>query len=212
MTKPVLGILDLEVGNIASVAKAAENVGAVAVRIDGPHGIPQLSGVILPGVGSFGAAVASLDERRLRRALLDWVTDGVPLLGICLGMQLLLDCSEEAPSAEGLGLIPGTVISLPKQGPRIGWSEVVARDFGGVPRVSAWETATNGFFYFNHNFSARPADVSDVLFVTADDAQVPALIERNNVTGVQFHPERSQLAGRGFLRSWLIERVNGAGA
>ena len=205
--KPVLGIVDLEVGNIASVARAVTDLGSVAVRVDSPTSMPALSALILPGVGSFGAAVAALDARNLRMQVLQSVENGVPLLGICLGMQLLLDCSEESPEATGLGLIPGRVLALGDMGPRIGWSKLSVKS--ALLNDSAQDLAVlaGEFLYFNHNYMAVPNDASNVRLVSEGEPSVPALIEQGNVLGVQFHPERSQFAGRSFLAWWLRAKV-----
>lgn len=210
--KPVVGVLDLGVGNVTSVVMALDDLGSVAAPMSASSSFAGLDGLILPGVGSFGAAVDSLDAQGLRGGLLACAADGVPLLGICLGMQLLFDHSEEAPSASGLGLIPGAVVRLGDSGPRIGWGRVTAPNPERLSVKANRIWPEGAFFYFNHNFAVVPADDADIRLVTTDDGVVPAMVERGNVSGVQFHPERSQLAGCDFLESWLVEKVYGVRA
>lgn len=207
--KPVIGIVNLGIGNIASVARSLTRLRALPVPINEAREIPELDALILPGVGSFGAAAATLDARGLRQELSTRVAGGTPLLGICLGMQLLLEHSEEAAGARGLGMIPGSVVSLGHLGPRVGWSQTQAQATADRTAPSAWFDAPNAFFYFNHNYFSQPTESGDIRLTTSGDNSVPAMIERDNVTGVQFHPERSQGAGRHFMQRWLLAKVHG---
>jgi glutamine amidotransferase len=104
-------------------------------------------------------------------------------------------------------MIPGEVVSLGVLGPRIGWCGIHVANTEDVVAHSSWFSTPSNFFYFNHNFASKPTDPADVRLVTADGDSIPAMIERDNVTGVQFHPERSQRAGRHFLQQWLLTKV-----
>lgn len=197
----LLYIIDYGSGNLRSVQKAFEHVG-VRVEVGGDVGrMASAAGLVLPGVGAFGAAMARLEEHRLVEPLLARIEAGVPFLGVCLGLQLLFEASEEDPGACGLGLVRGDVRALPPRVkvPHIGWNQVDAcRDsdmLDGIPDGSA--------FYFVHGYAVVPRSPAAVLTMTDyDGVAFVSSIEVDNITAVQFHPEKSSAVGLRFYRNF----------
>lgn len=185
-----LAILDYGMGNLRSVEKAFEHVGAPA-RVTRDWGrIEAAAGLVLPGVGAFPKAMHAMRELGLDRLVKERTEAGVPVLGICLGMQLLFEASTELGGAQGLGLLPGRVELLAAPGlkvPQIGWNLV---------RFSRSSPLTEGLgeqaaFYHVHSFAARPAEPGDVLGTATYGEEFVSAVERGAVAGVQFHPEKS---------------------
>jgi len=200
---PCISILDYGMGNLRSAEKALERVGADVARTTDAGSAARAEGLVLPGVGAFPEAM-----RRLRAAGFDelcrtWVADGRPLLGICLGMQLLFGSSTENEGAEGLGLLEGEVGALEAPGlkvPHIGWEPVRWER----PSRLAGESADGATaFYFVHSFAARPSDAGDVAGTAEWGERFAAVVERGPVMGAQFHPEKSSAAGLGLLRNFV---------
>ena len=203
----MIAIVDYGMGNKRSVEKALEHVGARPLITSAAEEIERADAVILPGVGAFPEAM-----RRLRAAGLDAVVReraeaGVPLLGICLGMQVLFDSSTEHEGATGLGLLPGDVTALnaPKL-PHIGWNDV-AFERGSALLSGLGERAA---FYHVHSFVCRPADEADVVGRGDYGEPFVSIVERANVMGAQFHPEKSSRDGLALLRNFakLADRVS----
>ncbi len=204
-------IIDLGIGNLFSIARACEVVG-LSPRITACAAeIERAAGLILPGVGAFGRAMQSLADADLLSLLPDYRASGRPMLGICLGMQLLLDGSEEFGQHQGLGFIPGTVRNLAarvdKKLPHIGWSPVYRRT-----QTDAWKQTLldqfrpNNAQYFLHSFYADVQDQNDVLASSCyANFEFPAVLRRDNVSGCQFHPERSGSAGLMIYRQWAAQ-------
>ena len=192
-------IFDYGAGNIHSLAKAIEAAGATVVIEPDPVLAIDTDVLVLPGVGAFGAAAERLAPGRdAMRAALD---AGLPCLGICLGMQLLLEGSEEnAPNAGGLGIIAGQVTRLRGQRvPQIGWNSID----GGEDRLL--DDAPLAYAYYANSYGCRPADDSVVrAWSTHDDDRFAAVIRTGNTVGVQFHPEKSSAPGLRFLRAFLV--------
>jgi imidazole glycerol-phosphate synthase subunit HisH len=196
-----LYIVDYGSGNLRSVQKAFEHVGVDAVVGHHAAGMAKAAGLVLPGVGAFGAAMGQLEEKGLVEPLLERIEAGVPFLGVCLGLQLLFESSEEDPGISGLGLVRGDVRALPPtvKVPHIGWNQVEACKcsdlFDGIPDGSA--------FYFVHGYAVVPRAPVDVLAMT-DYAGVTfaSAIEVDNVAAVQFHPEKSSSLGLRFYRNF----------
>ncbi len=187
-------VFDYGTGNLHSLVKALERCGA-RPRIDTrPDGEDAL---VLPGVGAFGAAAERL--RPHAAAVRGAVSQGMPVLGICLGMQLLLDASDEGPG-DGLGLIPGAVRRLrARRTPHMGWN--VVSPAGGD---ALFRSVEGERFYFAHSYAADPADPAHVVAWTEHEGvPVPAAVRRGPVLGTQFHPEKSGLAGLALLRNFL---------
>jgi glutamine amidotransferase len=193
-------ILDYGMGNLRSVEKALEHVGATATIANDAATIRGADGLILPGVGAFPKAMQRVRELGLGELLEERRIAGVPILGICLGLQLLFDSTTELGGADGLALLPGPVAGLDAEGlkvPHIGWSPV--RWERESPLVEGIESETP--FYFVHSFAPQP-DAGDVLGTAAYGARFACAAERGNVFGVQFHPEKSSSAGLRLLSNF----------
>jgi glutamine amidotransferase len=195
-----IAILDYGMGNLRSVEKALEHVGATATITYDPAVAREADGVILPGVGAFPRAMERVRERGLAELIAERHQAGAPILGICLGLQLLFDSTTELGGAEGLGLLPGPVSELEAGGlkvPHIGWSPVRwERDSRLVEGIES-ETP----FYFVHSFAPRP-EAAEVLGSAAYGERFACAAERENVFGVQFHPEKSSAAGLRLLSNF----------
>lgn len=202
-----IGLIDYGRGNLHSVAKALEAVAPGVEHVTCGAAAEPCDLLVLPGVGAFGDAVAALDARDLRVPLVEWLRAGRPLLGICLGYQLLFAESEESPGSRGLGWLPGRVAKFaPSVGkvPHMGWNEVRF-----LP-ASGWEGAS-GYFYHVHSY--YPVDVPEAAVACTTDygGEFASGIRLGGVAAFQFHPEKSQAAGRGLLRR-VVEAVRPAAA
>lgn len=198
----MIAVVDYGMGNRRSVEKALEHVGARAVITADHDEIRRADGIVLPGVGAFPRAMRNLRERGLEALLRERAAAGVPLLGVCLGMQLLFDSSSEHEGATGLGLLPGDVTALRSDGhklPHIGWSLVslrrAARLTAGLGEAAA--------FYHVHSYACRPAEPGDVVGVSEHGEAFASIVERDNVAGAQFHPEKSSRDGLTLLANWV---------
>lgn len=206
-------VIDYGVGNLLSVRRALEHCGASVQVSSDPELILAAPKVVLPGVGAFSKGMEELGRRGLDVVVREVATKGVPLLGICLGMQMLLDESDEFGMTAGLGLIPGRVIAVPTNSshghpqkiPHIGWNSLV------LPRGrKSWQQSLlhdiiqGAAVYFVHSFMASPSSpedrIADCLY---GDVAVSAVIGRNNVFGCQFHPEKSGDVGLKVLNNFL---------
>jgi glutamine amidotransferase len=198
-------VVDYGVCNLDSVRRALEECGA-AVEVSGdPAALGRADRILLPGVGAFPVAMRHLTDRGLDEALVSEVRAGAPLLGICLGMQLLATKGTEAGGADGLGLIPATVERLEPTAteqriPHVGWNEVTpAVDH---PLFTGIEPTSD--FYFVHSFHVCCDDPDDVVATTPYVGGFASAVSRGTVHGVQFHPEKSQQAGFALLRNFLL--------
>ena len=195
----MIAIVDYGMGNRRSVEKALEHVGAPSLISADHDAIRGADGVILPGVGAFPEAMRNVAALGLDELLRERAAAGVPLLGICLGQQLLFERSDEHEGATGLGLLGGTVTALraPKL-PHIGWNLVTfARE--SVLTAGLGEAAA---FYHVHSFACRPADAADVVGRGEYGEAFASIVERGNVYGVQFHPEKSSRDGLALLANF----------
>jgi imidazole glycerol-phosphate synthase subunit HisH len=194
-------VLDYGMGNLRSVQKALERAGAEAViGSDAEIGVAA-DGLILPGVGAFPRAMRRVRELGLDRLVADRLAAGAPVLGICLGFQLAFESSSELGGAEGLGLLAGEVGGLEAPGlkvPHIGWEPVRWERDSELADGIADRTP----FYFVHSFAPRPADSSDVLGTAEHGERFVCAIARPPLYGVQFHPEKSSVAGLRLLRNF----------
>ena len=202
--KPIrIDIIDYGMGNLQSVRNALERLGCEVRITSNPAALGDADALILPGVGAFGEAMNNLRQRNLVEPLRNAVLEkGKPLLGICLGMQLLADSSEERGNYLGLSLIPGQVRGIPvSEGlrlPHIGWNSVSVRKraplFGDIP--------VEGAFYFVHSyrFECAPTYIAGV---TGYGTDITAVVQRERIFGVQFHPERSQRNGLRLLHNFV---------
>ncbi len=192
---PLIAVVDYGMGNRRSVEKALEHVGAHAT-VSGDHGtLLEADGLVVPGVGAFPLAMRRLRELGLTELLRERVNQRTPLLGICLGMQLLFDHSGELGETDGLGLIPGGVSAIQAAGlrvPHIGWSDV---RFERPSPLTAGLPERGCPFYHVHSFAARPADSEVVIGSAEYGERFATVVARGSVFGVQFHPEKSSAHG-----------------
>jgi len=192
-------LIDYGAGNVASVERALQRLGARSQRSHSPQCIAKAEALLLPGVGHYAALIRALDERALRAPLLDALQRGVPFLGVCLGLQALYETSEEAPELSGLHLLHGSVRSLPAtvKLPHMGWNQLqLARPSRLLEGISA-----DAYFYFAHSFAA--SSNGDAVALSNHGADFAAVIERKNIFGVQFHPEKSGAPGAQLLENFL---------
>ncbi|WP_347353746.1 imidazole glycerol phosphate synthase subunit HisH [Acetoanaerobium noterae] len=199
----MLTIIDADIGNLGSVAQAFQRVGIEATPSASPADLERSTGIVLPGVGAFGEAMTNLKARGFELPLLHAVKDRhIPLIGICLGMQLLAKEGHEFGTFAGLGLLDAHVEALPpvpgETIPNMGWCEVIPAGpdaLPGVPNPTA--------FYFAHSYHMRCACTADIAATTPwGENQVVAAVRRGNIMGVQFHPEKSQDAGLSLLHAF----------
>jgi glutamine amidotransferase len=196
----VIAIIDYGMGNLHSVSKAVERLGCEMAVTSDPLQILAADGAILPGVGAFGDAMANLRETGLADTVKAYAASGKPLLGICLGMQLLFTESEEHGLHQGLNLLPGRVVRF--QGsykvPHMGWNEL-----SFVQPSPLFEGVEPGHVYFVHSYHALPERRSDLLAVTDYHQPVTAIVGRDSVYGMQFHPEKSGELGMALLERFV---------
>ncbi len=197
-----IAILDYGMGNLRSVEKAIERVGAEAEITADADRADSADGVVLPGVGAFPKAMRRVRELGHDRLIAERAGAGRPVLGICLGMQLLFESSSEGEGASGIGILPGAVEPLAADGlklPHIGWSPVR----WGYESELAGGLAPEPPFYFVHSYAPRPSEEGDVLGTAEYGERFACAVARANVFGVQFHPEKSSSAGLRLLENFV---------
>lgn len=198
-----IAIVDYGMGNLHSVSKAVERLGYTALVTGDEQEILGAAGVILPGVGAFGDAMQHLREAKLDTVIKQVSEDGTPLLGICLGMQLLFSRSEEHGNHEGLGILPGNVIRFEERAdykvPHMGWNELEFKHQDSP----LFEGLEEGHVYFVHSYHAKPEVESNLLAVTDYGYPVTAIVGHGSVYGMQFHPEKSGKLGMQLLNNFL---------
>jgi glutamine amidotransferase len=208
----MIAIVDYGIGNLRSVEKALQRVGAEAGVTSDPAVLDAACGIVLPGVGAFGDGMEHLRARQLIDPVLRQVERQKPLLGICLGMQLLFEESDEMGLHRGLGLLPGRVIRFPEgelKVPHIGWNQLWQADPG--PEMALLEGIPHGAHaYFVHSYYAVPEVPGDVLARTDYGIEFASVVGRGRIFGAQFHPEKSQDVGLRLLRNFA-GMVAGAG-
>lgn len=199
----MIAVIDYGAGNLKSVKNALDQLGAANMRASTSKEILLADAVILPGVGEFGTAMAELERRGIKEAVIEAAGSGRPLLGICLGMQLLFEAGEESPGAKGLGILPGRVPRFPAEMglkiPHMGWNSVMPikenRLLDGLPKGS--------YMYFVHSFYVKAAERADVSAISEYGLIFDAAVERGNIFGCQFHPEKSGAAGLVILKNFI---------
>ena len=199
----MIAIIDYDAGNIKSVEKALQFLGQDVIITRDPDVLLNADKVILPGVGAFGDAMSRLNEYKLVDVIYKIVENGTPFLGICLGLQLLFDSSEEAPGVKGLGLLPGKVVRFPAEIglkiPQIGWNALKQPNKGKL-----FKGIEDGeFVYFVHSYYLKADELSDVVATTEYGVTVHASVERGNVFACQFHPEKSSDVGLKILKNFV---------
>jgi imidazole glycerol-phosphate synthase subunit HisH len=196
-------LIDAGTGNLRSVQKALESLGAVVERTDDPQKVLSGKRVILPGVGAFGDFMSGLRTRGLDSVVKQVAARGVPLLGICVGMQAFFEMGEELGQHKGLGLLAGHVTrfaeSLSVKIPHTGWNQLEARK----DALLFSEVAAGSYVYFNHSYYCQPQESSDILATTEYGQTYACAVQRGNIFGVQFHPEKSQTVGLRILKNFL---------
>jgi glutamine amidotransferase len=196
----MIAIIDYGMGNLHSVSKAVERLGYEAVLTSDPRTILEADGAILPGVGAFGDAMQNLKNTGLDEVTKFYAESGKPLLGICLGMQLLFSEGEEHGPNPGLSLLPGSVIRFrgDYKVPHMGWNKLTFLQ--DSPLFNGLE---QGYVYFVHSFHAKPVKQEHLLATTDYHQDVTAIVGHGNVYGMQFHPEKSGELGMGLLENFL---------
>lgn len=202
----MIAIIDYDIGNLRSVQKALERVGATAVITRDPTMLHAAQGIVLPGVGAFGDGMASLKAQGWIEPLLNQVHGGKPLLGICLGMQLLFAESEEMGHHAGLGLLRGRVVRFPESGlkvPHIGWNQLHLKRVHGTAARLLEGIPEGAYAYFVHSYYGVAEDPDDILATTEYGVEFASVVGRGSVFGVQFHPEKSQEIGLRLLQNFV---------
>ncbi|MFL6249689.1 MAG: imidazole glycerol phosphate synthase subunit HisH [Actinomycetes bacterium] len=216
MTRPPVAVLDYGVGNLHSAAKALDRAGADVRVVPTVEEAAGAAGLVVPGVGAYGACLSGLASAGGAAAVARWLEGGRPLLGICVGMQLLFEASEEGPVADGVGVVPGKVRRLtggvrgtpggcpgesgPVKIPHIGWDEVAVRP--GSRLFAGLGDGTR--FYFVHSYAPEP-DGEAVAAVCDYGGRFAAAVEHGNLFGTQFHPEKSGRAGLALLANFVTQ-------
>lgn len=199
----MIAIIDYDAGNIKSVEKALKLLGQEAVVTRDHETILGADRVILPGVGAFGDAMGKLEQFGLDKVIHEVVRKNTPFLGICLGLQLLFESSEESPGVKGLGVLKGEIVRIPESGglkiPHMGWNSLrfprSGRLFAGLPEEP--------YVYFVHSYYLRAEDAGIVTAVTEYGTEIHASVENGNVFACQFHPEKSSEVGLRILKNFV---------
>ena len=200
--KPMIAIVDYQMGNLRSVQKAFEKVGAEVEITSDPEQLRRAERIVLPGVGAFEDAIAELHRRSLVEPMRELIDQGVPFLGICLGLQLLFDVSHEGGRFDGMGVIPGEVVRFEDQPgvkiPHMGWNQAVIRQ--QAPLLAGIDEGAH--FYFVHSYYVNPIDPGVVAMECEYHQRFCSMIWRDNIFATQFHPEKSQQAGLQLLKNF----------
>ena len=198
----MIGIIDYDAGNIASVSKALAYLGEEAVVSRDPEVLLKADKVILPGVGSFGQAMENLHRYGLVPVIQDMIKSNTPFLGICLGLQLLFESSEETPGVEGLGILKGKILKIPPaEGlkiPHMGWNSLHLQNDGRLFRGIPEDT----YVYFVHSYYLKAEELEIVKATTEYSTTIHASVEKGNVFACQFHPEKSSKYGLKILENF----------
>jgi len=197
-----LVIIDYGVGNFRNVQKAFQSIGADAEITESVDVVANASALVLPGVGAFGDAITNLRERKLDQPVLNGVKAGKPLLGICVGLQLLFDESEEMGHYLGLGILSGQIKRFPESElvvPHMGWNQIEPAQ----QHPLLYNINPGDFAYFAHSYYAVPKNETDVLGTTDYGIEYASVVGRDNVCAIQFHPEKSQQVGLQILKNFV---------
>lgn len=198
----MIALIDYGIGNLRSVEKAFNAVGAQVELTDDPNIIGEADQIVLPGVGAFGDGMAGLKDRGLVDVIKSTVAKGTPFLGICLGMQLLFETSDELGEHTGLGLLPGSVKRFPELGqkiPQTGWNQISFKRES--PLIQGLREGD--YAYFNHSHYCQPSSEEDSIAITEYGLPYASIVGRDRLYGVQFHPEKSQSVGLQILRNFV---------
>ena len=202
MTEHVV-LVDVGTGNLHSVQHALQSLGVEVLRTNRPEDVKAATRLVLPGVGAFGSFMNGMNALGLTQPVKETALRGVPLLGICVGMQALFDVGLELGVFQGLGLVPGKVVKFPNipgmKVPHTGWNQFRAQRSSLLLKGLSEEP----YAYFNHSYYCQPADSQDSLAETHYGIQYASILQRDNLYGVQFHPEKSQRTGLILLSNFL---------
>ena len=199
----MIAIVDYDAGNLASVVRALEHLGAECRITREKEEILQAERLILPGVGAFGDAMEKLERFDLVDTIKEFIASGKPFLGICLGQQLMFESSEETPGVKGLGILPGKIVRIPAETglkiPHMGWNSLSIRPgsrlFAGLPQDS--------YVYFVHSYYLQAENPSDVAATAEYGVTIHAAVEHDNIFACQFHPEKSGEVGLHILKNFI---------
>jgi len=200
----MVSVIDYGMGNIHSVKKALEVCGAPVLVTSKPEDIISSEGIVLPGVGAFGEAMDELEKRKLIPVIKDSAKNNKALLGICLGMQVLFEESQESDGKKGLGLLEGKVKKFPKaefKVPHMGWNQVKINPQNKCPLLDGLSDGV--YFYFCHSYYPEPLNNHEVAATTNYGIDFASMVYSKNIFGTQFHPEKSQLAGLKIIDNFL---------
>lgn len=209
MGKPRIAIVDSGSGNLRSVEKALARVGADAFITCDADQVARADKIVVPGQGAIGGCVAGLDRAggALRAAVMQGISKGTPFLGICIGMQVLFESSDEDPSCKGLGVFPGRVVRFaiapPLKVPHMGWN-ACHREAAAAHASVLQDTPDDTYFYFVHSYFPVPARAADIALVAEHGVKFCAAVARDNLFACQFHPEKSQRAGLAVLSRFVV--------
>lgn len=199
----MIAIIDYGAGNLSSVKKALDYLGAESEITDDKEKIFSATHIILPGVGSFGDAMMSMQKKELTEAVKESAVSGKPFLGICLGLQLLFESSDESPDVKGLGILNGKIVTIPKENglkvPHIGWNSISLRQKGGIFK----DLRDESYFYFVHSYYLKGADNDAVAATTQYGVEIECAVQKGNLCATQFHPEKSGEAGLKLLKNFI---------
>jgi glutamine amidotransferase len=194
----VIGVINYKINNLKSITNFLQEQNLEFLIVNDPKMLSNCDRLILPGVGSFGRGMQSLVEQGLSSGIVTFAKSGKPVLGICLGMQLLFETSEEFGQSTGLGLINGKVVSIATPGlPKVhmGWNNIVTTKKSKLIKTENLMLD----LYFAHSFHCKPTDSNDISAISEFGIEITAAVEKDNVFGVQFHPEKSQVFGKKIL-------------
>jgi len=202
----MIAIIDYGAGNLISVKNALDSLNVESKIVNTKKEIIEADRIILPGVGSFGFMMESLRQKGLEAPIKDAIAIGKPFLGICLGMQVLFEESEESPGIKGLCILKGRVAKFKKgKVPQVGWNKIMpSREKGAVAESNAKQLLMPGYMYFVNSYYVIPYDKSIVSATSDYFIRYTSAIRFNNITAVQFHPERSGKEGLAMLKRWLV--------
>ncbi len=207
-----IAILDYGLGNIMSLARAIESLDGDVVISSSQEKINQSDILIIPGVGSFGKAMEELNKRDLLKTIYKFIKSGRTVMGICLGMQILFESSEESKGISGLGILTGEVIKIPTPGllkkrkiPHIGWSKIYSSQEDDEWNNTILRGITKkDYFYFIHSYACKPKEeVNTIAYCNYDDYKICAAVNFENIIGLQFHPENSSNKGIKILENLI---------
>jgi glutamine amidotransferase len=200
----MIGVVDYGIGNLTSAKKSLDYLGVASKLIEFEEDFKDVDGIILPGVGAFGPTMNALDDKGLIGPMLDFIRTGRPYLGICVGMQVLFDSSQESPSVSGLGLIKGNVSELTNvtRLPQMQWNKVIPNVGFESDRLLV-NLGDEFWMYFLHSYSVHPQDTSVVGATCEYGGKIVSYINKDNIFAAQFHPEKSSAAGLKFISNFV---------